>query len=70
MVIDASALLAFLNQEPGADVVAKALEEPCYLSVVSFAEVVGRMVRAGEPVLTTTKTWVNLPLKIDIKLVG
>jgi ribonuclease VapC len=38
-VLDASALLAFLNGEPGADRVAAALSRPCRISAVNWAEV-------------------------------
>ncbi|HEU4741928.1 MAG TPA: type II toxin-antitoxin system VapC family toxin [Meiothermus sp.] len=49
MVIDASALLAFWQREAGAEVVAKALEEEAFLSTVTYTEVVGKLVGAGEP---------------------
>jgi len=38
-VLDASALLAFLNDEPGADRVAAALSRPCRISAVNWSEV-------------------------------
>jgi PIN domain nuclease of toxin-antitoxin system len=45
-VLDASAVLALLHGEPGADRVASALERAC-ISAVNLAEVLGRLRRAG-----------------------
>ena len=45
-VLDASALLAGLNGEPGADRVAAALDS-AVVSAVNFAEVVGGLARGG-----------------------
>lgn len=47
MVIDASALLAFFNREPGAGVVADLLEGDVSISAVTYTEVVGKIVGAG-----------------------
>lgn len=47
VVLDASALLALILDESGADVVQAALDHEVLLSVVNFAEVVGRAERAG-----------------------
>jgi PIN domain nuclease of toxin-antitoxin system len=47
MVIDASALLAFFNKEPGADVVSEALEGDVSISMVTYSEVIGKIVGAG-----------------------
>ncbi|MCA9957054.1 MAG: type II toxin-antitoxin system VapC family toxin [Ardenticatenaceae bacterium] len=46
IVLDASALLAFLFQETGQELVAPHLED-CCLSTVNLSEVVGRFVRDG-----------------------
>jgi PIN domain nuclease of toxin-antitoxin system len=46
IVLDASALLAFLQREPGAEVVADVLCMSC-LSTVNLAEVLGRFERRG-----------------------
>lgn len=46
IALDASALLAFLFQEPGHERVASALDSAC-LSTVNLSEVVGRFVRDG-----------------------
>lgn len=47
VVLDASALLALILDETGADVVQAALDHEVLLSVVNFAEVIGRAERAG-----------------------
>jgi ribonuclease VapC len=47
-VIDASALLALLNDEPGADVVAEALQQGV-ISAVNLSEVVAKLCDAGMP---------------------
>lgn len=46
-VLDASALLAYLHQEPGADVVADALAESTRMSTVNFAETLSKLADAG-----------------------
>lgn len=45
-VLDASAILALIHEEPGADVVAEALEG-AWLCTVNLAEVVGKLVDVG-----------------------
>ena len=46
-VLDASALLALLGDEPGADVVAEAIREPSALSIVNVAEVLSKLAERG-----------------------
>jgi ribonuclease VapC len=46
IVLDASALLAYLFREPGHEVVAKYIEDAC-ISTVNLCEVAGRLVRDG-----------------------
>ncbi|UZN03154.1 PIN domain-containing protein [Cellulomonas sp. S1-8] len=46
VVLDASAILAFLAAEPGADVVEAALEDAAFCSTVNWSEV-AQKVRAG-----------------------
>jgi ribonuclease VapC len=46
MVLDASALLALINAEPGAKLVAKALPEAT-ISAVNLAEVVTKLIDIG-----------------------
>jgi PIN domain nuclease of toxin-antitoxin system len=48
MVLDASALLALINAEPGWEVVASALGEAA-ISAVNLAEVVTKMIDVGIP---------------------
>lgn len=48
VVIDASALLALLNDEPGADVVAEALPQGV-MCAVNLSEVVAKLCDAGMP---------------------
>ena len=45
-VLDASALLAFLQQEPGADIVAGILDR-CAMSTVNLSEAVAKLAEAG-----------------------
>jgi ribonuclease VapC len=47
-VLDASALLALLKGEPGAERVAEALEHGAYLSAVNLAEVLSKLADWGE----------------------
>ena len=46
MVLDASAVLAFLFREPGHEKVAESIGQS-YISTVNLAEVIGRFVRDG-----------------------
>lgn len=47
-VLDASALIAFLREEPGADKVAEVLIDSC-ISAVNLAETYGKLVEYGKP---------------------
>lgn len=47
-VLDASAVLALLNQEPGMDRVEAVLAESC-LGTVNYCEVLGKLIDAGMP---------------------
>jgi PIN domain nuclease of toxin-antitoxin system len=46
IVLDASALLAFMFREPGHDVVASVIDKSC-ISAVNVSEVIGRFTRDG-----------------------
>jgi ribonuclease VapC len=46
-VLDASALLAYLHEEPGAEVVADALAERARISTANFAEALSKLADAG-----------------------
>ena len=48
IVLDASALLAHLRDEPGADVVAEAIASGAVISTVNLAEVFSRVADRGE----------------------
>ena len=52
-VLDASALLAFLQNEPGADKVEAVLTRSC-ISSVNLAEVLSKLVQHGKPLETVT----------------
>ena len=47
IVMDASALLALFNDEPGADEVIKAFSQPCLLSAVNHTEVLTKLLDKG-----------------------
>jgi PIN domain nuclease of toxin-antitoxin system len=47
-VLDASAVLALLNEEPGKDRVAQAMGD-CLISAVNYSEVIGKLIDAGVP---------------------
>jgi PIN domain nuclease of toxin-antitoxin system len=47
VVLDASALLALLNEEPGGDVVEEAVTSGATISAVNLAEVVTKLVEIG-----------------------
>jgi len=47
VVLDASALLALLNNEPGSPAVASAVASGASISAVNLAEVVGKLAEAG-----------------------
>jgi ribonuclease VapC len=52
-VLDASALIAFLRREPGAEKVADVLPRSC-ISAVNLAETLGKMVEHGKPLEATS----------------
>lgn len=47
-VLDASALLAYLNDEPGAPLVKAAIAETAFISAVNWAEVLSKIVDIGK----------------------
>jgi ribonuclease VapC len=56
LVLDASALLAYLREEPGADVVAEAIAGGVVISTVNLAEVFSRSAdRGADPVKLAAK---------------
>lgn len=63
VVIDASALLALLNAERGADIVAEALPV-CVISAVNLTEVVAKLCEAGVPEATVHQALQPLGLEV------
>lgn len=64
MIIDASALLAFLFQEPGHRHVAEALAQAPCISAVNVSEVILRFVRDGHPPDTVLEQIAATPLEV------
>ena len=65
MVLDASALLALINDEPGAETVAAVLRDAA-ITTVSLTEVVTKMIDIGIPEEEAWKEAVDLvPLVVD-----
>ena len=52
IVLDASAILAFLQQEPGRDLVEQAIADGAYCSAANWSEVVQKSLHAGRDVAT------------------
>jgi PIN domain nuclease of toxin-antitoxin system len=63
MVIDASALLAFLFQEPGSNIVAESLDGS-YMSAVNLSEVLGRFSTDGKDTHIVGAWLRQLPIQI------
>lgn len=63
-VLDASALLALLNNEPGTEVVAQALHRGVAMSAVNYSEVVGKLRESG--IALDEVTEILQPLNIQI----
>ncbi|MBF8266309.1 MAG: uncharacterized protein HW384_2173 [Dehalococcoidia bacterium] len=64
VVLDASALLALLNQEPGSQVVAAALSRAA-ISAINLCEVVTKLANAGMLEATIRKVVGGLSLEIE-----
>ncbi|MFM6203248.1 MAG: PIN domain-containing protein [Dolichospermum sp.] len=47
-VLGASAFLAYLRDEPGAEIVENALINGCYISIINWVEVLSKIVDLGE----------------------
>lgn len=63
IVLDASALLALLFREPGAERVAASLEQAA-ISAVNLAEVLGRLIRDGRPLAEAVSRLAALGLEV------
>lgn len=55
-ILDASALLALLQDEPGAPAVVEAIEAGAAISTVNLSEVLGKLAERGEHVRSTVAT--------------
>ena len=64
VVLDASALLALLNQEPGSQVVAAALSRAA-ISAVNLCEVVTKLADAGMPEAAIREVVEGLSLEVE-----
>jgi len=62
-VLDASALLALLNNEPGAELVAEALPQGA-ISAINLSEVVAKLSEAGMPEEAIQEALRALPLEV------
>ncbi|MEO6608166.1 MAG: type II toxin-antitoxin system VapC family toxin [Aestuariivirga sp.] len=63
VVLDASALIALLKNEPGAEMVAQALSDT-KITAVNYAEVISHFVHAGMPATEVDAMLCPLPLVI------
>lgn len=63
IALDASAALAFLFGEPGAEVVADRLDDSC-MSTVNLAEVIGRFARDGHDPQDVLQRLVDSPIEL------
>jgi ribonuclease VapC len=63
IVLDASALLAYLFREEGHERVAEVIDDSC-LSTVNLSEVIGRFVRDGHDGPTVLRRLAASPIKI------
>lgn len=63
VILDASAVLALLNAEPGASVVAGAVSEAA-ISAVNLSEVVAKLIESGMPAEAVRETLQGLELEV------
>jgi PIN domain nuclease of toxin-antitoxin system len=61
VVLDASALLALLQKEPGAEVVLASLDQSC-ISTVNYAEVLSKLIDNGVPLHEAVAILESLPV--------
>lgn len=65
-VLDASAVLALLNDEPGADAVAEHLAAgDAVVSAVNFTEIMGKVFERGVPEADAAALWRRLAIDIE-----
>jgi ribonuclease VapC len=58
-ILDASALLAYLQDESGAELVATALTEGCLMSAINWAETLSKLVERGQSPEVVTELLTN-----------
>jgi PIN domain nuclease of toxin-antitoxin system len=63
-VLDASAVLAVINDEPGAEIVIEILEERALLSAVNYAEVMTKLVERGMDRRLASATVLNIGVQV------
>lgn len=63
-ILDASAVLALLNQEPGSNVVERALGDGASVVTVNLAEVVAKLADAGMPNQAIREALGALPISV------
>ena len=63
VILDASAVLALLNAEPGASVVAGAVSDAA-ISAVNLSEVVAKLIEGGMPAEAVRETLQELELEV------
>ncbi|MCH7652632.1 MAG: PIN domain-containing protein, partial [Chloroflexi bacterium] len=63
VILDASAILALLNVEPGAEAVADAVPEAA-ISAVNLSEIVAKLVEGGMPVEAVEEVLQGLELEV------
>jgi PIN domain nuclease of toxin-antitoxin system len=62
-LLDASALMALINNEPGAAVVEKHIDKAC-ISSINFTEVLSKMLEQGIPITDASRILNNFGLEI------
>jgi ribonuclease VapC len=69
VILDASALLAYLKDEPGALVVEQALDQGVYISTVNWAEVLSKVADVGDPKVLiqefSDRGWLNDQIRVE-----
>jgi ribonuclease VapC len=68
VVLDASAFLAYLFDEPGAETVVEAISEGACMSTVNYSEVLSRLVDRGVPVEDALRDLTGRGLRDAIEL--
>lgn len=64
VVLDASAILAVVNGEPGAEIVVEALDSNALLSAVNYAEVMTKLIESGVDRELARTTVLNIGVQV------